>query len=213
MKTKTVFFCTECGNETAKWAGRCPSCGAWNTIVEQAAPKETVKGKRYTEMMPRAKARQIDDLEIAEELRFATGMRELDRVLGGGAVKGSLVLIGGAPGIGKSTLMIQTAAAIAKKYGKVNLVPLAVDYLFMRDNRPEVWVEFGDIIELTDSKIDRKEYSEYLAKTLETLCDNQLQNLSHARFDGYETLFQQKLKWYRAFEQHLKKIKENATKK
>lgn len=114
MKTKTVFFCTECGNETAKWAGRCPSCGAWNTIVEQAAPKETVKGKRYTEMMPRAKARQIDDLEIAEELRFATGMRELDRVLGGGAVKGSLVLIGGAPGIGKSTLMLQICGQLSK---------------------------------------------------------------------------------------------------
>ena len=114
MKTKTVFFCTECGNETAKWAGRCPSCGAWNTIVEQAAPKEIVKGKRYTEMMPRAKARQIDDLEIAEELRFATGMRELDRVLGGGAVKGSLVLIGGAPGIGKSTLMLQICGQLSK---------------------------------------------------------------------------------------------------
>ena len=114
MKTKTVFFCTECGNETAKWAGRCPSCGAWNTIVEQAAPKETVKGKRYTEMMPRAKARQIDDLEVAEELRFATGMRELDRVLGGGAVKGSLVLIGGAPGIGKSTLMLQICGQLSK---------------------------------------------------------------------------------------------------
>ena len=114
MKTKTVFFCTECGNETAKWAGRCPSCGAWNTIVEQAAPKEAVKGKRYTEMMPRAKARQIDDLEVAEELRFATGMRELDRVLGGGAVKGSLVLIGGAPGIGKSTLMLQICGQLSK---------------------------------------------------------------------------------------------------
>ena len=114
MKTKTVFFCTECGNETAKWAGRCPSCGAWNTIVEQAAPKETVKGKRYTEMMPRTKARQIDDLEVAEELRFSTGMRELDRVLGGGAVKGSLVLIGGAPGIGKSTLMLQICGQLSK---------------------------------------------------------------------------------------------------
>lgn len=114
MKTKTVFFCTECGNETAKWAGRCPSCGAWNTIVEQAAPKEAVKGKRYTEMMPRTKAHQIDDLEVAEELRFATGMRELDRVLGGGAVKGSLVLIGGAPGIGKSTLMLQICGQLSK---------------------------------------------------------------------------------------------------
>lgn len=104
------------------------------------------------------------------------------------------------------------AQKAVKKYGKVNLVPMAVDYLFLRDNRPEVWVEFGDVIELADDKINRKEYAEYLAETLESLCDNQLKNISHARFDGYETLFQQKLKWYRAFEQHLKKIKETAKK-
>lgn len=94
-----------------------------------------------------------------------------------------------------------------KKYGKVNLIPVAVDYLFLRDNRPEIWTEFGKVIELTDAKFDRKEYSEYLAKTLQDLCDNQLKNISHAKFDGYETFFQQKLKWYRAFEQRLKRIK------
>lgn len=107
MKNKSVFFCTECGNETAKWAGRCPNCGAWNSIVEQAAHREPVKGIHHTQSGFHAKARQIDDLEVAEEMRFATGMGELDRVLGGGAVKGSLVLVGGAPGIGKSTLMLQ----------------------------------------------------------------------------------------------------------
>ena len=104
------------------------------------------------------------------------------------------------------------AQKAVKKYGKVNLVPIAVDYLFLRDNRPEVWVEFGDVIELADDKINRKEYAEYLAETLENLCDNKLKNISHAKFSGYETLFQQKLKWYRAFEQHLKKIKETAKK-
>lgn len=99
------------------------------------------------------------------------------------------------------------AQKAAEKYGKVNLFPIAVNYFFLRDNRPEVWVEFGDLIELSNSKINRKEYSEFLAKTLEKLCDNQMYEISQANFDGYETLFQQKLAWYRAFEQHLKKIK------
>ena len=114
MKAKSVFFCTECGNETAKWAGRCPSCGAWNTIVEQMAAKDAVKGKSRTGTLHQAKAHPINDLDAAQELRFATGMGELDRVLGGGAVKGSLVLIGGAPGIGKSTLMLQICGQLSK---------------------------------------------------------------------------------------------------
>ena len=115
MKAKTtVFYCTECGNETSKWAGRCPSCGAWNTIVEQAAPKAAPAAKGRGGMLPRAKAHPIDDLSVTEELRFPTGMGELDRVLGGGAVKGSLVLVGGAPGIGKSTLMLQICGKLCE---------------------------------------------------------------------------------------------------
>lgn len=114
MKAKSVFFCTECGNETAKWAGRCPSCGAWNTIVEQMAAKDAVKGKSRTGTLNQVKAHPINDLDAAQELRFATGMGELDRVLGGGAVKGSLVLIGGAPGIGKSTLMLQICGQLSR---------------------------------------------------------------------------------------------------
>ena len=108
MKEKTVFYCTECGNETSKWAGKCPSCGAWNSIVEQAAPRaKTAASARRGGVVLRQKAHPIADLETTAELRFPTGMGELDRVLGGGAVKGSLVLVGGAPGIGKSTLMLQ----------------------------------------------------------------------------------------------------------
>ena len=112
---KTAFFCTECGNETSKWAGRCPSCGAWNTIVEQAAPKTAPAVKKGRgALVPRMIAHPIDDLGVTEELRFPTGMGELDRVLGGGAVKGSLVLVGGAPGIGKSTLMLQICAQLCQ---------------------------------------------------------------------------------------------------
>ena len=105
-KTKTLFYCTECGNETPKWQGRCSACGAWNTIVEQPAA-EAKKKAAMGFSTPKRMPRPIAQVEATDELRFQTGMNELDRVLGGGAVKGSLVLVGGAPGIGKSTLMLQ----------------------------------------------------------------------------------------------------------
>ena len=116
MKVKTVFFCTECGNETPKWSGRCPACGAWNTIVEQT--DKPVKSGRKSVFSTTVKAERITELGTSDEIRFLTGMGELDRVLGGGAVKGSLVLVGGAPGIGKSTLMLQ----ICKKLGEFSKV-------------------------------------------------------------------------------------------
>ena len=112
MKAKTLFYCTECGNETPKWSGQCPACRAWNTLVERptepkkrsaAAASVAGGGLRGTGNRPRP----MREVETTHELRFETGMNELDRVLGGGAVKGSLVLVGGAPGIGKSTLMLQ----------------------------------------------------------------------------------------------------------
>lgn len=107
MKTKTVYFCSECGNEFGKWLGQCPSCGAWNTLTEAPAVTKTkglagqAAGKRLN--MPKT----VSELDDGEEIRFSTGISELDRVLGGGAVQGSLVLVGGAPGIGKSTLLLQ----------------------------------------------------------------------------------------------------------
>lgn len=93
-----------------------------------------------------------------------------------------------------------------KKYGKVSLLPIAVNYFFLRDNRPEVFVEFGQRIEITsEQKLDRKEFTAYLANNLEELCDKQIYEISHAKFDEYHTLFQQKLKWYRRIEQRLKR--------
>ena len=109
MKQKTVFCCTECGNETLKWSGRCPVCGAWDSFKEVKLEKSGGK----TAAVRSAKApKLISELDNEEELRFSTGIGELDRVLGGGAVKGSIVLVGGAPGIGKSTLLLQLCGLV-----------------------------------------------------------------------------------------------------
>jgi len=119
LKSKSVFFCTDCGNETPKWQGRCPACGAWNTVVERPAEKvskRTSLGDGRVSKLRTAinKPKSMAEVEISNELRFRTGMGELDRVLGGGAVKGSLVLVGGAPGIGKSTLMLQICDSLCQ---------------------------------------------------------------------------------------------------
>ena len=114
MKAKVQFYCTECGNELPKWAGQCPACHAWNTITERPAESKRKAAGSSMSVSMRESGRtslrlpkQMKEIEATHELRFETGMSELDRVLGGGAVKGSLVLVGGAPGIGKSTLMLQ----------------------------------------------------------------------------------------------------------
>ncbi len=116
-KTKRVFYCTQCGNETPKWQGQCPACGAWNTVVEQpaeAAGKRSPSAPRRERPGGVNRPRPIGEVETTDELRFPTGMGELDRVLGGGAVRGSLVLVGGAPGIGKSTLMLQICDSLCR---------------------------------------------------------------------------------------------------
>jgi DNA repair protein RadA/Sms len=113
MKAKTAFFCTDCGNETPKWQGKCAACGSWNTIVEQPVETKT-KPVGNVPLLPKSKPRLLSELESTQEIRFGTGLGELDRVLGGGAVTGSLVLVGGAPGIGKSTLLLQICGHLGK---------------------------------------------------------------------------------------------------
>lgn len=98
------------------------------------------------------------------------------------------------------------AQKAAKKYGKVNLVPIGINYLFLRADKPEVMVEIGDVITVDVDKLDRKEFSEFLAKRLEETCDKQNTDIFDGKLAGYKTLFQQKLKWYRKIEQRLKKI-------
>lgn len=107
-KAKTVFYCTNCGNETPRWQGKCPACGAWNTIEEHI--EKPMAGSVKTKAAPVGQSKRpqrLHEISSEGETRFSTGMGELDRVLGGGAVAGSLVLVSGAPGIGKSTLLLQ----------------------------------------------------------------------------------------------------------
>ena len=107
-KNKTVFFCTSCGNESPKWQGRCPACGEWNTFQEHVQKPLGAGAKGNFHRVGMSKTpHPIQTVDCDEEIRFTTGIGELDRVLGGGAVVGSLVLVGGAPGIGKSTLLLQ----------------------------------------------------------------------------------------------------------
>lgn len=114
-KQKTIYCCNECGYETANWAGKCPSCGAWNTLAEVKLEKEGASKKlAYRRSRDYEKPKLLNELDTGEELRFSTGISEFDRVLGGGAVVGSLVLVGGAPGIGKSTLLLQMCANSGK---------------------------------------------------------------------------------------------------
>lgn len=121
-KKKTVFFCSECGNESSKWFGRCTACGAWNTAVEEELQPE-VKTKHVASYRPAQdeenKPKALTDIEVGAIARITSGYGEIDRVLGGGIVPGALILLGGDPGIGKSTLLLQVSGRIAEDSGKV----------------------------------------------------------------------------------------------
>ncbi len=106
-KGKTVFVCSECGYESAKWLGKCPGCGQWNCFYEEKIVKDSKSSFSKIDNLKNATPEKLSDVKGKEEVRVKTGLNELDRVLGGGIVKGSLILVGGEPGIGKSTLILQ----------------------------------------------------------------------------------------------------------
>jgi len=116
-KVKTVYSCTECGAQFPKWTGQCQDCGAWNTLQEEAAPQRissnSTKAARFEGFAPQAKVQKLEQVSVKGTPRFASGLAELDRVLGGGLVPGSVILLGGDPGIGKSTLILQSLALLS----------------------------------------------------------------------------------------------------
>ena len=168
MKQKTLFYCTQCGNETPKWAGRCPACGAWNTITEQPSQSliRNAGGKGAGRLTARSnagglagsvsgalrRARPVTELSEEEEVRFSTGMGELDRVLGGGAVQGALVLIGGAPGIGKSTLMLQICGTLCES-SKVLYVSGEESERQIKLRSRRLGVESGNLFVLSETSL------------------------------------------------------------
>ena len=106
-KDKTIYVCSECGAETSNWAGKCPACASWNTLKEIKLSQRKTYSRTIETGVSDVRPRRISELSVSDESRICTGISELDRVLGGGAVSGSLNLVGGAPGIGKSTLLLQ----------------------------------------------------------------------------------------------------------
>ena len=118
-KTKTKFVCCECGCESPKWLGKCPECDQWNTFVEELEQKATTPSGRGA--ISTAKPQKLLEIDYTTDDRMSTGLGELDRVLGGGIVAGSLVLVGGDPGIGKSTLLLQLSEHIGRSGKKTAL--------------------------------------------------------------------------------------------
>jgi DNA repair protein RadA/Sms len=112
-KTKTAFFCTDCGNESPRWQGQCPACSAWNTLVEELNTKAKKEKSPKSSNRTLTQSQPLGSITSTSEARWATDLDEFDFVLGGGIVPGSLILIGGEPGIGKSTLLLQVAARLA----------------------------------------------------------------------------------------------------
>lgn len=116
-RTKVAYECTACATQTPKWGGQCPGCNAWNTLIEQQIEKTT--GHRYESLAPPSQVVSMASVEAIDMDRFSSGSVEFDRVLGGGLVQGAVVLIGGDPGIGKSTLLLQTAVHVSQAHARV----------------------------------------------------------------------------------------------
>ena len=113
-KEKSIYTCADCGGTSVKWLGKCPHCNAWNTLIESAAESNAPVKNRFASLAKTAAVMRLGDIEATDMARTPTGLEELDRVLGGGVVEGGVVLIGGDPGIGKSTLLLQALDALQR---------------------------------------------------------------------------------------------------
>lgn len=152
-KNKTIFVCSDCGNESAKWLGKCPACGSWNSFYEQKIVETKSAGSSKGISAGNITPQALNTYEAKETIRTHTGFQELDRVLGGGLVKGSLVLLGGEPGIGKSTLILQICDKI-KGDGKVLYVSgeESAEQIKLRADR--IGINNEDILFLGETNID-----------------------------------------------------------
>lgn len=151
-KVKTAWFCSNCGAQASKWVGCCPSCGEWNTFQEEVIQRADASAAAFKRKPPESKPVAIRSIEKGENIRFSTHSAELDRVLGGGLVLGSLILVGGEPGIGKSTLMLQ--AALRSKGVKILYISgeESEEQIKMRADR--IGIHNDDCYILTETSLD-----------------------------------------------------------
>lgn len=157
-KIKSVFTCQECGYESAKWLGKCLSCNAWDSFVEEVKEgSANVKSQISRTITPDSMPKKISEIKSGDKERYDTGLEELNRVLGGGLVKGSLTLISGDPGIGKSTLLLQTASNIAAKYGKVLYVSGEESEEQIKIRADRLGVKSSDLYIVSETNLDKIE--------------------------------------------------------
>ncbi len=152
-KAKTVFFCKECGNESSKWLGQCPACKQWDTMVEQKIEKNIYKSSNRRTVSDN-KAVVLSQVSSKEDERMTTNIGELDRVLGSGIVKGSLVLVGGDPGIGKSTLLLQMCRELASMGKKVLYVSGEESTVQIKMRADRLGEFKGDMLLLSETNLD-----------------------------------------------------------
>lgn len=151
----TAFFCKECGYESSKWMGQCPGCREWNTFVEEpVSKKETPARSRLSGTLP-AKPSLLSEISLEEEDRIETGFRELDRVLGSGIVRGSLVLVGGDPGIGKSTLLLQVCRNLALAGRKILYISGEESLKQIKMRASRIGAVTGDLWFLCETNLDQ----------------------------------------------------------
>ncbi|MGF7186343.1 DNA repair protein RadA/Sms [Desulfitispora alkaliphila] len=153
-QAKVHFFCQQCGHESLKWLGKCPGCGEWNSFVEELAGKKGGKGGKINIPL-QEKPKPIKHINLKDEDRMPLGIDEFDRVLGGGIVPGSLVLVGGDPGIGKSTLLLQAASNVSSNQGKVLYVSgeESVRQIALRAKRMECFQDKLSLLAQTDIEL------------------------------------------------------------
>lgn len=174
-KIKNVFVCQDCGYESPKWLGKCPGCGAWNSMAEEAKAAASDFGRAVT-ISSGNKPRSITNIKSGEYERYNTGISELNRVLGGGLVRGSLTLISGSPGIGKSTLLLQTANNISKQHGRVLYISgeESEEQIKMRGDRlgvvhPELYILSETNIDVIEQHVSEVEPIFVIVDSIQTL--------------------------------------------
>ena len=185
MASNTVFFCKECGYESAKWLGKCPGCNNWNTFVEEKINKKASKssGSSKSVFDNKSEVKKLNDIVVSQAVRIDTGYEELNRVLGSGLVEGSLTLIGGEPGIGKSTLIMQVCANLSKK-GKVLYVSGEESETQIKLRADRLKVKSDDILFLSETnisnieeKIDENEPEFCIIDSIQTMYDEEVSSV------------------------------------